>query len=188
MNAYRDLFMPLFLLLPVGGLGYSWVSTEIESREGVVWEVPIAGYDPRDLLRGHYVQYRYQWPGLDSQDDRGIFQYSGRVICITGNAPIIDRASLLDSYDSDFEAKLTGCDSVVEYNPWSEEGSDGLDRDRMFLPQDRASEYQSKLNDRDLQAIARVRVNTSNYLIPVDIVFRPRSGSENVNEEGADDE
>ena len=62
MNRYRRFFLPFALLLPLIGLGLIWLQTERESHEGSEWDVPIEGYDPRDLLRGHYVQFRYDWP------------------------------------------------------------------------------------------------------------------------------
>lgn len=30
-------------------------------QSGTEWRVPITGYDPRDLLRGHYLVYRLGW-------------------------------------------------------------------------------------------------------------------------------
>ena len=34
----------------------------IKSFEGTEYRVRITGYDPRDILRGHYLQFRYEWP------------------------------------------------------------------------------------------------------------------------------
>jgi hypothetical protein len=33
------------------------------AASGPVFHVAIAGYDPRDVLQGHYLRYRLQWPG-----------------------------------------------------------------------------------------------------------------------------
>jgi uncharacterized membrane-anchored protein len=47
----------LVILMPV-----LLLTKAVYDREtGVVWQVDIAGYDPRDLLRGHYLQFRYDW-------------------------------------------------------------------------------------------------------------------------------
>ena len=188
MSAYRRFIVPFFLLLPVVGLAYSWVTAERESNEGVIWDIPIAGYDPRDLLRGHYVQFRYDWPGLESEDGRGFYLYSGRVICIQGTAPEIETTRALDKFGGQFDTLAANCASIVEHNPWSQEGYDGLETDRIFLPQEKAREYQFKLADPQLQAFARVRVNNSNFLVPVDINFRPRAATEDEAEEGAENE
>jgi len=176
MTGVQRFLAPLLLLWPVAGLAYSWAVTEMESHEGVEWDVPIAGYDPRDLLRGHYVQYRYDWPGLQSDEDNGAFRsVKGSVICIRGKAPVIVRTLELDDYADDYKQQASSCDAVVKYNPWSEEGTDGLNSDRLFLSQDRAQDYQKKLADPQLQAIARVRVNKSGHIVPIDIGFRSRS-------------
>jgi hypothetical protein len=52
------------LAWPLLGLAALWGWTEVRSRQGTEWLVPVAGYDPRDLLRGHYVLFQYDWPGL----------------------------------------------------------------------------------------------------------------------------
>jgi hypothetical protein len=36
----------------------------VKSFEGTEYRVRITGYDPRDILRGHYVQFRYEWPSV----------------------------------------------------------------------------------------------------------------------------
>lgn len=58
MNApmkYMLLFTPI---LALAGLS---LLHEYRRSTGTVWTVPIAGYDPRDMLRGHYLQYQYEW-------------------------------------------------------------------------------------------------------------------------------
>ena len=44
-------------ILPVAGLAGLWAISANTYRQGTEWEVPIQGYDPRDLLRGHYVEF-----------------------------------------------------------------------------------------------------------------------------------
>ncbi len=43
------------LALPFAGLGALWSQSDYDSRQGAFWDVAVRGYDPRDLLRGHYV-------------------------------------------------------------------------------------------------------------------------------------
>jgi uncharacterized membrane-anchored protein len=38
---------------------------------GTYWRVPVTGYDPRDLLRGHYITFRYDWDIDNSHKVRG---------------------------------------------------------------------------------------------------------------------
>ena len=64
----------LTLVLPILGLGGLWGWSDFKAEQGTDWLVPIAGYDPRDLLRGHYIQYSYDWPGIDEEELRAIVQ------------------------------------------------------------------------------------------------------------------
>lgn len=54
------------LLVPVLILGGLSLLHAYNQRNGVLWQVPIEGYDPRDLLSGHYLQFRYAWNLADS--------------------------------------------------------------------------------------------------------------------------
>ncbi|MEO0699811.1 MAG: GDYXXLXY domain-containing protein, partial [Pseudomonadota bacterium] len=58
-TALRALFL---VALPFAGLAALWWQSDTLSRQGTDWEVEIEGYDPRDLLRGHYVEFQYAWP------------------------------------------------------------------------------------------------------------------------------
>jgi uncharacterized membrane-anchored protein len=58
----RALLRGLTILLPLVGLAYCWQTTRQSAAEGVEWDVAVTGYDPRDLLRGHYVRFTYVWP------------------------------------------------------------------------------------------------------------------------------
>ena len=66
----RALLHVAALALPLLGLGGMWLQADRLSRQGTEWDVPIRGYDPRDLLQGHYVQFQYDWPGTDRKSTR----------------------------------------------------------------------------------------------------------------------
>lgn len=48
-------------MLPVCVLTLSWGRMEYLLQIKEKYVVPIVGYDPRDLLSGHYIQYRIEW-------------------------------------------------------------------------------------------------------------------------------
>lgn len=50
-----SLLFPIVVLLGFVGLH------TVNQKTGTSWVVDIEGYDPRDLLRGHYLTYRYVW-------------------------------------------------------------------------------------------------------------------------------
>jgi uncharacterized membrane-anchored protein len=49
------------LLVPILALSGLSLLHEYNRSTGVTWTVPITGYDPRDLLSGHYLLFRYEW-------------------------------------------------------------------------------------------------------------------------------
>ncbi len=49
------------LALPVAGLGAMVIDAERNQAAADVMRVAIRGYDPRDILRGHYLNYRFDW-------------------------------------------------------------------------------------------------------------------------------
>ncbi len=62
-NKIIALLIPILIIL--GGIGKS----EYQLATGEMWRFKISGYDPRDLLRGHYVTYQVEF---DWQKDKGV--------------------------------------------------------------------------------------------------------------------
>jgi uncharacterized membrane-anchored protein len=58
----RTLYLWCALLLPIVAFAGLTVRAELSRASGPVFRVAITGYDPRDLLQGHYLRYRIQWP------------------------------------------------------------------------------------------------------------------------------
>jgi hypothetical protein len=181
MNRYRRFLLPLALLLPLAGLALIWLQTERESHQGSEWDVPIAGYDPRDLLRGHYVQFRYDWPAV-AENDIPTWYGLQTGLCLTGNAPDIERVEIIDraEYDS---SPTPVCDAIARVNPWSEEGTDGLVRDRIYIPQQAARDYTDKLANPALQGVVRIRSNNSGFITPLSLRFRSRPAENEARED-----
>jgi hypothetical protein len=53
--------LALALLLPLVGLAASIGVREAALAGSTEWRIPITGYDPRDPLRGHYINFVYAW-------------------------------------------------------------------------------------------------------------------------------
>ena len=54
----RRSFLAVAVVLPLVALTLAIVQSEHRLAEGRRWSFQVTGYDPRDLLRGHYIQYR----------------------------------------------------------------------------------------------------------------------------------
>ncbi|WP_182849769.1 GDYXXLXY domain-containing protein [Pelagerythrobacter aerophilus] len=158
----RRLALTLALALPLAGLATSWATTHRAAQRGTEWLVPIGGYDPRDLLRGHYVIYTYDWPGLEG----GSADLSGeRMLCLEGRAPNLTRVHLPEEEACVHSVRASG--------GWNDpEG--GLASGRLYVSQERAAELQRQLADPKLQGVVRIRVREDGHLTPLDITFRPR--------------
>lgn len=149
------------LALPLIGLGGSWAVTHLKSQQGTDWDVPIRGYDPRDLLRGHYITFQYDWPGLKRDGDA--FAYID-TLCITGVAPAITSASRT--------AETSGCATIARASQW-DAGGNGLGNGIFYVPQTKAASYERALRDPKQQGVMRVRIRDDGLVQPVALRFRP---------------
>jgi|CXWL01.1.fsa_nt_gi uncharacterized membrane-anchored protein len=61
----RLLTMLVALLLPLAGVLGMIVKSELTLARGRELRVPIRGFDPRDMLRGQYLTFQFDW------DERG---------------------------------------------------------------------------------------------------------------------
>lgn len=52
----------LFLAIPFLAVIYMIAVNELNYKSTTEYRVEITGYDPRDLLTGHYIIFQYDWP------------------------------------------------------------------------------------------------------------------------------
>jgi len=151
------------VLLPALGLAGLWATSEYQSRQGLDWEVEVQGYDPRDLLRGHYVEYSYDWAGLEDGP-------TPEILCLEGDPPgppIVSRADQVEQ-----------CEHPIRANLNSVYGSESLMRGRLYVGQERALEIEELMFDREQRGIIRLRVREDGSFNPIDVRFRPLTESE----------
>ncbi len=161
----------LAIALPFVGLGALWAYSDYASRRGEEWDVPIEGYDPRDLLRGHYVEFTYDWPMLDEED----FVIADR-LCLHGEAPEIEYVTRLEAGESD-------CENEIVVNLASVYGYDSLITGRLYLDQDRALEVEGILRERDQQGIVTIRLREDGIFTPIEIRFEPLDEDEDAEDD-----
>ncbi|EAQ28760.1 hypothetical protein NAP1_14213 [Erythrobacter sp. NAP1] len=156
------------LVLPLVGFAALWGWTDYESRQGTEWDVEIRGYDPRDLLRGHYVQFSYDWNGLD--DRLGMGDPPAR-LCLEGDPPgppLVRR----------IEGEFGDCPYPAEADYGGVYGSNSLLLGRLYVGQERAGELDRALRDPDMRGVVRVRLGSNRRLVPIDITMRPLTQAE----------
>ena len=165
----RRIVLALALALPLVGLGAVWGQTELQSRQGTEWDIPVRGYDPSDYLRGHYVQFQYDWPGPDAESGR-----AWRTLCLEGQPPNLIRA--VPQYD-DFNPAPPKCRYFVGGNQRGWGSAAESFGGRLYASRDAAMDMQRKLADPKLQGLIRVRLRSDGHLTPLRITFRPRPPS-----------
>lgn len=158
------------LLLPLIALAASWAFTHFKAQQGTIWIVPINGYDPRDLLRGHYITYRYDWPELEFADNQTYIS----ALCIRGTAPTVETALILTGYDFIRDgASEKGC-AIVARNAPGSESPNGLSSGKIYIAQTKAAGLERKLFDPKLQAFVHIKIRDDGIVTPIKLDFRPR--------------
>src|SRR5690606_13483217 len=71
--------LALSLLLPLAVLATGIARNQFALASAETWIIPVEGYDPRDPLRGHYIQFRYRW---EVEGDRSRCDAGDCILCL----------------------------------------------------------------------------------------------------------
>ncbi|MEE4317996.1 MAG: GDYXXLXY domain-containing protein [Erythrobacter sp.] len=156
------------VLLPALGLAALWGQSHQTYNTGTEWEVPIMGYDPRDILRGHYVEFTYDWPLAGDADESGLMY-----LCLSGDAPRLVRATPVAS-----AAELAACPHPLRAEADHIYGMTSLERGRLYLDQYKAAMVDAQLRDTEQRGIVTIRQREDGSFTPVAIRFRPLTPGE----------
>lgn len=157
------------LMFPLAALAASWGYTHYKAQQGTIWAVPISGYDPRDLLRGHYITYRYDWPGLSDIEDRSYVS----ALCIKGKAPTMTEVAIVGMPSASEPVPTDNCTITARITPGSDSDF-GLLSGKIYIAQTKADDLQSKLLDPKIQSFVHVRIRDDGIMTPIELEFRPR--------------
>jgi hypothetical protein len=152
------------LALPLAGLAGLWFQSDAHYLSGTEWEVPIRGYDPRDVLRGHYVEFSYDWPGLA---ERGILPAT---LCLEGTPPVIARVTV--------HGGPARCPHPLRAAAGAVYGAEALQRGRLYVGQARAIALQQQLQNPELRGIVTIRQREDGSFTPISIRLRPLTATE----------
>lgn len=166
-------------VLPLLGLGALWAQSDRTFHSGTEWEVPIQRYDPRDYLRGHYVEFSYDWPYREQ--GRRFDPPTG--LCIEGTAPQIASVTEIAPREACAHPLRPQGDHVY--------GLSQMMTGRLYIGQSRAEALQEQLRNRDQRGIVTIRQREDGSFTPVSIRFRPLTPAEiaerDAPDEGAED-
>lgn len=141
------LAVPIVVLLLLIGRG------ELITHSGTKWRVRITGYDPRDLVHGHYLRYQLSWIWSDSDEEsersrrRTRTREPGSFFCLnTGTderRPPEPRVSLVSSDDR------SGCKSSFPV-----ETEDRLDR--FYIPEGKGAAFERAVRNETCYVVLAV--------------------------------
>lgn len=160
MNQWKAV---LAALLPLVGLAVGIARNEIALASATEWVVPITGYDPRDPLRGHYINFRYVWR---VEGDRQLCRDGGCLIC-------------LEKYEGEVVARIVArtkdaaCPNRVD--PQASNISPDF-ASRIFVSEGAAPELEKALRDGPMAVVALLR--SDGILMNKRLQALPATGSE----------
>jgi hypothetical protein len=146
------------VVFPILGLLALIGRAELNLRNGRGWDLPISGYDPRDLLSGHYLRYQYRLEWQPDASTCGDGESIDRSCCLCLQPRQGSREPLVSS---------VRCDAVAGCLSWLR-GSDVAGEQRYFIPAERAAELEQALRTRP--AALRVSI-TADATLAVDTLL-----------------
>ncbi len=126
------------VILPLVGLIALVGRAELSRRLGPTWQIPIAGFDPRDLLHGRYLRYRFRfdWQGESTCGTAGTIS-ADCCLCVTQSTP--DRRNPA--------VRQVPCREVRQCEDWLR--ADALRPPlRYFVPEAQALDLETALRER----------------------------------------
>ena len=135
----------LFALIPVMGICLFLAHTQYHASTGLVYRVKIKGYDPRDLLHGHYLRYTFDLP-TGSLADKHIYLPRAKY-CFIYFSSGEHRLEIMPHNE-----KIIKCSSVIKYSKLK-------GNHKYFVPEDYALDLERKLRDSKVTASVELIIN-----------------------------
>lgn len=139
----------LVLVLPIAVLGYQLFDLERDLDDHTVWRVPITGYDPRDLIRGQYVLFSYDWPINQAEQRNCQGDLADCQLCLerSGEEDPEPAVTVIFGEGATTPAQ---CDAVIDVWPTgSDAGNAALRPQRFYLDERWGSAFQDLLRQQD---------------------------------------
>ncbi len=135
---------------------------EYHLSTGAQWDFAITGYDPRDLLRGHYLRFRvaYDWqePKEQCAGDRGC------VYCLTDVGEQAPKVQIVNTH------RAKQCDGFMQYGDLQEP------LNRFYIPETQARLAEDLLREARIDNTAYLRLSINKEGVPriVDLLIDGR--------------
>lgn len=124
----------------------AWYHTQNQNK-GELYRIPVTGYDPRDLLRGHYLRYRYDWNWVD--EDTKIKTYKSAVCLEGGNDNPKTRLVTTKNITEQCDTYIIGRGSIPSGFRIGYKSGSGSDLTRYYIPEENARQLDKMLRNRE---------------------------------------
>lgn len=151
------------LLLAVGVLGAMVWREEAKLANAQIVRVKIEGYDPRDILRGHYLVFRIAWQWQEPAE-----RANGARLCVLPGDDPKAEAKVRMIADPPAEADKA-CRAVIRGRLGPNQGGaptflpDGLSPARLYIPEGRESELTALLQGAEKRLTVDLAVTSDGY-------------------------
>jgi GDYXXLXY protein len=125
----------LFLLIPFAAMAFM-IITNANKITSTEYRFEIEGYDPRDLLRGHYMVFQYKWPNDTTQACNG----GNCCACFEGE-PESPSVTFLNCRDT----KRPSCYASLKVEKFGDSYQPNSSLRQFYIPQSHASILEYKL-------------------------------------------
>lgn len=133
----------IILLLPFCVLSLLVVKAELSRNAAKIWTVDIEGFDPRDILHGQYLAFKFDWNWAAGQPE----DCAACCVCLQENLTGAPSARIVSCETSN--AALPQCGAVIRnWDAANTHSGKPFERAfRFYIPEQHANILQSKLNN-----------------------------------------
>lgn len=135
------------LVLPLLVIVMGIVRSELHLAQGTLWAFDVDGYDPRDLLRGHFIQFRLDLHEESPNEECGDNDGDRCCLCLDktneGQPPLVRRISC--------ESAQSQCDGLLQTRYLKE-------LTRYYIPEQDAAKLETKFREAAARKQARLWV------------------------------
>lgn len=151
------------LTLAVGALGAMVWREEAKLADAQIVRVKIEGYDPRDMLRGHYLVFRIAWQWQEPAE-----RSSGAFLCVLPGDDLKAEAKVRMIAERPAEADKA-CRAIIRGRLGPNQGGaraflpDGLSPARLYIPEGREAELTALLQGAEKRLAVDLAVTSDGY-------------------------
>jgi hypothetical protein len=159
----RRSFLAIAVALPLVVLALGIVRSERHLADGRRWTFDVTGYDPRDLLRGHYIQYRLVFedadlPVVGAVDGAPCDDETGETCCLCLLGDLENGRTLVER--TTCELARSECEGALQLRYLGE-------LQRYYIAEERAAELTQIFQDAS-------RGNRARLVVAIDAAGRPQ--------------